>query len=228
MKSIKPRGLLIGNKKFQLVGPKGKKSKEININQTKKIKRMFEQSSRIVEKGIDSVRWSNKGYSIKPYFHDLFLKKLMEVKNKNKKVLIIGQAFGYEAKYIKQKAKRVTIDTFDIIDTTNKDYKKYINKEIIFDKGIENYQNKEMVGKYDAITSAFGLGYYTLNTARNIVKTSLMLKPGGILFLNTFSSLPKQEIKEINKYFKSLKLDNIFIPELIENGNIIIITRKKD
>ena len=150
MKLIKSRGLLIGKEKFQLIGPAGQKSREINLKQTSK-KKIAYTSERAIRKGIDSI-WAG-GHtgtesSIKMDFAKKTHKKFIHLLNLNtkekKNVLIIGPGHGFEAKYITENIPDVTIDTFDIVREISKEYKKYISKKGIHVNvgGLENYNNR--------------------------------------------------------------------------------------
>ena len=103
----------------------------------------------------------------------------------------------------------------------------YINKG-----GIENYINKELIGKYDGINAIMSAGYHTNFPERNIIKIAMMLKPKGIavvtLNLKKMFDLSdakrKSYITGLRNVFRRLKLDNLYNIDLI-NKRIIIITR---
>ena len=228
MNLIKPKGLLIGKKKFQLVGPNGKKSKEINLKQ--KSKKQLDYSSKLaIANGLIAVDWKYIGSPKCIYLghykainsRKRFIGLLKKNKSKNKDVLIIGPALGYEAPYIQSKINKVKIDTFDIINSINPAYKGYIENKFIDKGGIENYENKDLIGKYDGITAVFSAGWHTKYPERNIVKIATMLKPGGVAVILTKENLSVSYLKKI---FNLFKLDNLFEIEIQESD--IIIKRK--
>jgi len=220
MKLIKSRGLLIGKEKFQLIGPAGQKSREINLKQTSK-KKIAYTSERAIRKGIDSI-WAG-GHtgtesSIKMDFAKKTHKKFIHLLNLNtkekKNVLIIGPGHGFEAKYITENIPDVTIDTFDIVREISKEYKKYISKKGIHVNvgGLENYNNKEMIGKYDGITAVFSAGFHVEeeNIYRNILKIGLMLKPNGFAQIKIKSKYHKDSLIQFRTTLQKFNLNKMF------------------
>ena len=226
MKLIKPKGLLIGEKRFQLVGPNGEASKEFNARKTNKKKKLYSVSSTVAEKGLKYGLYKFDGSKEKVmglegrYNHGRFVKLLNEIQKKNKSVLIIGPGEGYEIKYIKESVKGVKTNTFDIVDGINPKYKKYVeqNKIIVDKEGIENYSNKDMLGKYDGITAIYSAGYHTYFPERNIIKIILMLKPKGVALI----TYQMQNINKLKQMLIKLKLSEFYSIESSTYNQLVI------
>jgi len=216
MKLIKPRGLLIGEKKFQLIGPKGERSKEINLEQRNTKHKLHLGSQIAIDKGMDKAHWAFTGthksilykHKIEKEAHLRFIEELKLNQEKNKKVLVVGPAKGYEVRFINERIRNTEIDTYDIINEIENYHKRYIKNLIVDKSGIENYQNKEMIGKYDGITAVSSAGYWTKHPERNILKMALMLRPGGVAVITIEN--PRPTVEAINRIFKLFKLDTLY------------------
>jgi hypothetical protein len=161
--------------------------------------------------------------------HQSFINHLSKIKKTKKSVLIIGPAKGYEIVNIKTSIPKAQINTFDIVDDIDKIYRQEVvkNKIITDAGGIENYVNKEMIGKYDGITAMFSAGWHTDHRIRNLLKIALMLRPGGVALVRVNDIAISTEIMN---YFKNtlekFKLNNMYNITLEKNdycyGDIII------
>jgi len=232
-KEQQSRGLKLDKETFKLIG--NKESKRFNIGK-EGTKLLHYKSQKAILYGLQEINWRHKGTrdcvlnktAFARRSHDLFINILKRNKNKNKSVLVVGPAQGYETKYIAENIKNVKIDTFDIIDAIDNEYKKNINNIFVSEKGIENYVIKEMIGKYDGITAMYSAGYWARNPERNIIKRILMLKPKGTAIITVQE--PMDKLDNLAYIFKKLKLNNIFSIELAEKDDIeldnLIITRK--
>jgi len=245
MKLIKPRGLLIGEKKFQLIGPKGERSKTFDIKQSSKRKQISAKSLKAVEQGIKSV-WGSDHHGSKSCVlfkfaaksHNKFIELISKNPEKNKKVLIVGPADGYESEYISTKVKNVEINTFDLVDEIKDQHKQFITPDGIFidRNGIENYQNKDLIGNYDGITAIFSAGFHVEdnNLYRNLLKMAMMLKPKGVALIKIKGRTETKIRYNFPRLLKKLKLDKTYKIQYIEDDGEIytspcpdmIITRK--
>jgi len=230
-----PERTIINKKTFQLVGPNGEKSREINIKQQSK-KQLTDGSKFAIESGLSPVNWRHKGTkecmfnksSTAKNSRIKFIEYLKRNPQKNKQVLIVGPAKGYETELIKTNIPDAIIDTFDIINEIDRIHKKNISNLITYKKGLENYNNKEMIGKYDGITAVFSAGWHTDYPERNILKMALMLKPKGIGVILVQN--PTITLDKLTQIFKKYKLDALYNLEVIGKpgrGNLDIIIERK-
>ena len=220
MRLIKPRGFLIGEKKFQLIGKDKVKSKTLNLKQNSK-KELSTRSKNALEDGICR-EWGTEHYGtancISKGFaqlsHDRFINLMNQNPIKKKEILIVGPALGFEAENISKKVKGAKISTFDIVDEITEQHKKYITRNGVYvDKGgIENYQNKDLIGKFDGITAMYSAGFHVNfnNLDRNILKMAMMLKPGGIAVIKLKSGYLTSVEENFIPLLKKLKLDTQF------------------
>ncbi|GEM_PF-4843476 len=234
-KNKTPERTIINKKTFQLIGPNGEKSKEINLKQTSK-KKLSEMSNFVVKSGLSPVNWRHKG--TKECMFDKsstaknsrlkFIEYLKQNPKKNKQVLIVGPAKGYETELIKKNIPKTTIDTFDIINEIEDVHKKNISNQITYKKGLENYNNPEMIGKYDGITAVFSAGWHTNYPERNLLKIALMLKPGGVAVIVVQNpTITHSALTEIFKRYKLDSLYNLKVIGKVELGNLDIIIERK-
>jgi len=237
MKLIKPKGILIGKEKFQLINPRRSKSREININSRSK-NELCAESQEIVDMGFSHTEWAHTGteacitQGLATQTHQLFINLLNKNPKAKKNVLVIGPGKGYEIENIKKNVKNSIIDSFDIVDAVKDNYKSKIKNLLVDAGGIENLVNKNMIGKYDGITAVYSAGYHTNHLERNILKISLMLRPKGVALIklteNTYKLLKFERNMPI--ILKKFKLTNQFKIDrrLIDNGKseTLIITRK--
>ncbi len=122
----------------------------------------------------------------------------------------------------------------DVADEILPEYKKLITYNGKFiGNGIENFQKKSLIGKYDGITAIFSAGYHVepRNFKRNILKMAMMLKPKGIAVIGLKRKFEKTVTSnQLGILFKKLKLDTHYDIELIKadkyNPPYIIIRRK--
>jgi len=228
------RGLKLDKETFKLIRNKESKEFKIGVEGTK---RLHYKSQRAIDDGLKAANWRHTGTkccilnrsAFAKRSHTRFIEILKQNKNQNKSVLVVGPGYGYEAKHIKDNIKDIKIDAYDIIDTIHQQYKNNIDNIFVSEKGIENYVNKEMIGKYDGITAVFSAGYWTNYPERNIIKMMLMLKPKGTAIITVQE--PMYRIDNLNWLLKKLKIDNMFSIDLAEKDDIdldnLIITRKR-
>jgi len=238
-KNIAPknRKVIIGDKTFQLIGPNGERSKQINLKQKPKWLELTKKSKSAIAFGVDGVGWKHKGTETCLFIGDTckasrirFIKHMKLNKEKNKRILIVGPAKGQEVKYIKDNIENTTIDTFDIIDAIDEKHRHNIKQQIIDPGGIENYINKDLIGKYDGITAVYSAGYWTYYPERNLLKMALMLAPGGVAVISIKND-PQAIFNKLNKIFKRFKLDKQYKIKKIDKSEFaestdIVIKRK--
>ncbi len=233
MKYIKSRGLKIGKEKFQLIGPNGEESKELNIKQNSK-KMLSSKTENAIKNGIVK-NWNRQNHGserVKKYpVHQKFIEFMQ--KKKDPKILIVGLAQGFEIKNIKENVKNAKINTMDVADEILPKYKKLIEYNGMFiGNGIENFQKKSLIGKFDGITAIFSAGFHIKrsNFIKNILKMAMMLKPKGVAIIRIKRAFVPMASNQLILLFKKLKLNTHFdiktIESDIKNQPDIIITRK--
>jgi hypothetical protein len=228
MKVNKSR-VAINRKKFQLIGEDGQRSKEINLKQNRRYK-LTNESQQAIVKGLERSSWIWRGYLDynPPITGNTFVNLMKSNTTKNKKILVIGPGEGNDVKFLKDRIANCKIDSFDLKNFIKKECNPLINKKMHSTNGIENYQNKSLLGKYNGIMGAYSAGYWTKYPERNLFKVATMLAPGGVAVLNVKERPRKNATSIKNKLDRIIsffKLQNQFEITYYPTDFIFIIKR---
>jgi|GEM_PF-1847785 len=133
-------------------------------------------------------------------FNDIYImeynrKPLIHLLNLNRKskdqlhIMILGSGKGEDTlelnKYLKSNKVDCKIDVFNLKkEVFAKSVAKIINQDYSEDIPFEKYSNSKLENKFDLVVSSMGVGIHTYWPELALIKSALMLKPGGKAFVD--------------------------------------------